>query len=69
MDYLIVLTTLIAGIQIHSCRAQLFQAPEQLSGLLPPDLMDFYNNLSPQQEKIIDQAVDSNDGDEQGFLR
>jgi hypothetical protein len=63
-----------------SASAQFIQAPEQLSGnyntnvinhfsgLLPTELLDFYSNLTPQQEKIMDKAVTDNEGDENGFI-
>ncbi|KAI6184829.1 Fatty-acid and retinol-binding protein 3 [Aphelenchoides bicaudatus] len=65
---LLLITGLVIVASIHFTNAQFVQAPEQLSGLLPSELITFYNSLTPRQEKIMDQAVSGNDGNEEGFL-
>lgn len=82
MNKLICLLLFITFITFQLTNGQFVQAPEQLSGittlnyskfhqflgLLPTELINFYNSLTPRQEKIMDQAVNGNDGNEEGFL-
>ena len=37
-------------------------------GLLPTNLTDLYSHLTPRQERIMDDAVKGNDGNEAAFL-
>ncbi|KAI6230252.1 Fatty-acid and retinol-binding protein 3 [Aphelenchoides fujianensis] len=39
-----------------------------LPDFLPTDLLEFYNGLTPKQERIMDTAMNGNEGNEEGFL-
>ncbi|KAI6171971.1 Fatty-acid and retinol-binding protein 3 [Aphelenchoides besseyi] len=50
------------------CLSWALHGPDELAELLPEDLLDFYGTLTREQERIMDAAMNGNDGDEDGFL-
>ncbi|KAI6238600.1 Fatty-acid and retinol-binding protein 3 [Aphelenchoides fujianensis] len=60
--------TLFSLLVLADGRGQTIQVPDELAGLLPTDLLEFYNGLTPKQERIMDTAMNGNEGNEEGFL-